>query len=73
LQGDLVAEGLQLADVVAFAAFGVDAGVEEVRAQVVVAGVRVGQQVPDDDQDGAADGDDGALGAAAAPRRAMRR
>jgi hypothetical protein len=38
--------------VVAPAAFGVDAGGVEARAEVVEAGVGVGQQVPDDDQDG---------------------
>jgi hypothetical protein len=64
LQGDLVAERLQLADVVALAAVGVGAGVVEAGAQVVEAGIRVRQQVPDDDQDGAADRDDGPLGAA---------
>src|SRR5215218_3364404 len=66
LQGDRVAQRLQLADVVALAAVGVDAGVVEARAQIVEAGIRVRQQVPDDDQDGAADRDDGLLGAAAA-------
>ncbi|GCE44259.1 hypothetical protein Rhow_008557 [Rhodococcus wratislaviensis] len=30
-----------------------------VRAEVVEGGVVVGEQVPDDDQDGATDGDDG--------------
>src|SRR5512132_518362 len=65
-EGDLVAERFELADVVALAAFGVDAGVVEVGAEVVEAGVGVRQQVPDDDQDGAADGDDGLLLATAA-------
>ena len=51
---------------VALAAFGVDAGVVEVAAQVVVAGGGVGEQVPDDDQQGPADGHDGFLAAAAA-------
>jgi hypothetical protein len=64
LQGDLVAQRLQLADVVALAALGVDAALVEARAQIVEAGGRVGQQVPDDDQDGAADRHDGPLGAA---------
>src|SRR5215469_9857660 len=63
-EGDLVAEGFELADVVALAAFGVDAGVVEVAAQVGVAGVWVGEQVPDDDQDGPADGHHGLLPAA---------
>src|SRR5262249_9446436 len=66
VEGDPVAEGLELADVVELFAFGVDAGVVEVRAEVVEAGVGVAQQVPDDDEDGAADGDDGFLLAAAA-------
>ena len=65
-EGDLVAEGFELADVVALLAVGVDAAVVEVGAEVVEAGFGVGQQVPDDDQDGAADGDDGLLLAAAA-------
>jgi hypothetical protein len=55
-----------LADVVALAAFGVDPGVVEIAAQVGVADGGVGEQVPDDDQQGAADGDDGFLAAAAA-------
>src|SRR5215207_1265487 len=65
LQGDGVAEGFELADVVALGALGVDAGVVEASTEVVVAQVGVGQQVPDDDQDGAADRDDGAVLAAA--------
>jgi hypothetical protein len=40
-EGDFVAECLELADVVALAAFGVDAGVVEVAAQVGEAGLRV--------------------------------
>src|SRR5512132_1011534 len=63
-QGDLVAEGLQLAEVVAPGALRVDPGVVEAGAQIVEASGRVGQQVPDDDQDRAADRDDGLLGAA---------
>jgi hypothetical protein len=55
-----------LVDVIAFAAFGVDPAVVKAGAQIGVAGLRVGQQVPGDDQDGAADGDDGFLGTAAA-------
>src|SRR5215211_9516532 len=62
-EGDLVAKGLELADVVALGALSVDAGVVEASAQLVEAGGRVGQQVPDDDQDGAADRDDGLLAA----------
>src|SRR5215216_53540 len=64
-EGDPVAEGFQLADVVALDALGVDAGVVEAGAQVLEPGGGVGQQVPDDDQDGAADRHDGLLGAAA--------
>jgi hypothetical protein len=36
LEGDLVAEGFELADVVALGAFSVDAGVVEASAEVVV-------------------------------------
>jgi hypothetical protein len=39
LEGDLVAEGLQLAEVVALGALGVDAGVVEAGAEVAEAGV----------------------------------
>jgi hypothetical protein len=49
LEGDLVAERLELADVVALGAFGVDAGVVEAGAQVLEPCGRVGQQMPDDD------------------------
>ncbi len=66
MQGDLIAERFELADVVALAAFSVDAGVVEAGSQVVEADLGLGQQVPDDDQDGAADRDDGLLGATAA-------
>jgi len=65
-EDDGVAEGFELADVLAAKAVGVDAPGVEVRAEVGVAGVGVGEQVPDDDQDGAADGDVGFPGAAAA-------
>src|SRR5215218_7499654 len=50
-EGDGVAEGLQLADVIAPGALGVDAGVVEAGAQVLEPCGRVGQQLPDDDQD----------------------
>ena len=56
-QGDLVAEGFELADVVALGALRVDPGVVEASAQIVEASGRVGEQVPDDDQDGAGDRD----------------
>src|SRR4030095_10744947 len=65
-QGDLVAEGLQLADVVALGALRVDPGVVEAGTEVVIAGLGIGQQVPDDDQDGAAHRHDGLLGASSA-------
>ena len=42
---DYVAEGFELADVIAPAAVGIDAGGVEVRAEVGVAGFGVGQQV----------------------------
>jgi hypothetical protein len=52
--------------VVALATLGVDAGLVEVGAEIAEADGGVGQPVPDDDQDGAADRDDGPLGAATA-------
>ncbi len=51
-EGDLVAEGGELADEVARAAL-VEVGVE-----VDVAGVGVGEEVPHDDEDRALDGDE---------------
>jgi hypothetical protein len=63
--GDLVAEGVKAADVVANGASGAGAGVVVVGSQVGGAGLLVGQQVPDRDQDGSADRDDGFLLAAA--------
>jgi len=50
-----------LCDVVADLSAGADSGVVEVGAEFAEAGIGVGQQVPDDDEDGAADGDDGFL------------
>jgi hypothetical protein len=58
-EGDGVPECFELADVVAGLALGVDAAGVVAGAEVVVAGSGVGQQVPDDDQDGAGDGDQG--------------
>src|SRR5215203_2796079 len=58
-QGDGVAEGLELADVGAGLAVLVDAAGVVVGAQVLEADGGVGQQVPDDHQDGAGDGDQG--------------
>jgi hypothetical protein len=52
--------------VVAHLAAVADPGVVEAGAQVGVAGIGVGQQMPDDDQDRAADRDDGFVLAAAA-------
>jgi hypothetical protein len=66
VEDDFVAEGFELADLVRAAALGIDAAGVEVWAEVSVAGFGIGQQVPDDDQDRAADGDVGFLGAAAA-------
>src|SRR3954452_24218647 len=65
-EGDLVAEGFEVADVFPLAAFGAEPVSVEVRAEVVEVGVRVGEQVPDDGQDRAADRDEGFLGSAAA-------
>src|SRR5215469_6236941 len=50
---------MQLLNEVAGASFLVDVGGVEVGAEVVVGGVGVGEQVPDDDQDGAGHGDEG--------------
>jgi len=66
LEGDLVAEGLELAEVVALGAFRTDEGVVAAGAQVMEVGFWVGQQVSGDDQDGPADRDNGALLAASA-------
>jgi hypothetical protein len=58
-EGDGVAEGLELADVAAgFLVFVGAAGVVT-GAEVVIAGGGVGEQVPDDYQDAAGDGDEG--------------
>src|SRR3954463_5096743 len=65
-EGDLVAEGFEVADVFALAAFAAEPVGVEVRAEVVEVGVGVGEQVPDDGQDRAADRDQGLLGPAAA-------
>jgi hypothetical protein len=43
LERDLGAEGLQLADVVALAAFSIDAGVVEAGSQILEVSVRIGQ------------------------------
>src|SRR6266851_6090397 len=54
-EGDGVAEGFELADQVAGLALGVDLGVVPAGAEVGEAGGAVGEQVEDDDQDGAGD------------------
>ena len=51
------------------AVFAFDAGGVVAGAQIVEAGAGVGEQMPGDHQDRAAEGDDGAFGAAAAMRR----
>ena len=70
-EGDGVAEGFELADVAADLAVGVDGGDVVVRAEVVVAGGAVGEQVPDDDEQGAGDGDECFELAAAADQAAV--
>ena len=57
--GDPVAEGGELGDVVTHAAFDVDAAGVVVGSEVMEAGEGVGEQVPDDDQDGAGDRNQG--------------
>ena len=66
MQGDAVAEGFELADVVALLAFWVGMGVVVAGVEVVKLDGLVAQQVPDDDQDGTTYRDDGFLLAAAA-------
>src|SRR5690242_7552169 len=58
-QGDGVAEGFELADVAACLALGVGAAGVVGGAELAEVGGGVGEQVPDDDQDGAGDGDQG--------------
>ena len=58
-EGDAVAHRGELVDVVADLAGRIDAGGVVVGSEVVVARGRVGEQVPDDDQDGAGDRDEG--------------
>ena len=58
-EGDPVAHGAELGDVVAQSSLGGDSVGVVVGAKVAEAGGRVGQQVPDDDQDGARDRDEG--------------
>src|ERR1700731_619133 len=65
-EGDDEAERLDLPHVVAELAVEVGAGLVVAGAEVGEPGGRVGEQVPDDDQDGAGDGDLGFGFAAAA-------
>ena len=58
-EGDAVAHRHQLRDVVACSAFGVDPGCVVVGAEVAEPGGGVVEHVPDDDQDGAGDRDQG--------------
>src|SRR5215813_5356051 len=60
LEGDLVAEGLELGDEAAGFAFGVQAGGEVAGSEFVV-GLSGGQDVPADDDQGVGDHDDGFL------------
>jgi len=53
-----VSEGFEFGDEAAGFAFGVQAAVQVVGAKFVVGGAG-GQDVPDDDEDGVGDGDDG--------------
>jgi hypothetical protein len=55
LEGDPVAEGGELGDVVRHAAFDVDAAGVAVGSEVMEVGGRVGEQESDDDQDGTGD------------------
>ena len=59
MQGDGLAEGFQLPDEVTDLAALVDPGHVVVRSEVVEAGGGIGQQVPDDGEDGAGDRDEG--------------
>src|ERR1017187_4571356 len=68
-EGDGVAEGFELADAIARLAVLVDPAGVEVAAEVAVAGGAVGEQVPDDHQDGTGYGDQG-LELAPAPGQA---
>src|SRR5215218_4348039 len=65
IEGHRVAEGLEFADVLADLPLGVGAGVVVAGAEVDELDVVVGEQRPDDDEDGSADRDDGTVLAAA--------
>ena len=62
---DLVAESHELANKITGATAPVHAPLVEVRAEVGEAGVRVGEEVPHDDEDRTRHGDEGALTASA--------
>ncbi len=69
-EGDVVAEGFEASDVAAFLRGGRDAAVVVISAEVLKPGVRVGQQMPDDHEDGPSDGDGGSARKSA--RRVLR-
>ena len=68
-EGDAVAQGGELRDVVTGSAFNVDAGRVVVGTEVVETGRGVVQQVPDDDQDRPGNSDEGLELAAALTMR----
>src|SRR3954454_17336867 len=65
VEGHRVAESLQFPNVVTDSALGVGAGGVVLRSEVEEVSVLVGEQGPDDHENGPADGDDGPLLAAA--------
>jgi len=56
---------IKLADVVAFAGVGIGTAAEVIGAEILELGVGFLEEVPDDDEDGASDGDYGSVFAAA--------
>ena len=71
MKRDVVSERFELVDEVACPAVFVDPADVKVGAEVLVAGGGVGQQVPDDDQDRAFDGDESCELAAATDEAAV--
>jgi hypothetical protein len=71
VEGDGVAGGFELADELTGFPLSVDVVGVEVGAEVSVAGARVGEEVPDDDEDRAGDGDERFEFAAAADEAAV--
>src|ERR1700728_609372 len=71
LDGDVEAEGVELADVVLDLAFAADAVVVVVGAEVSEPRGGVGEQVEDDDEDGAGDGGQGLASAASSGEAAV--